>query len=192
MKTVIFRGMYMETTQTKEITPDTTMGEILNHYPSAKRALFQKYHIGGCSSCGYSLDQSLQEVMVNHRREKEVTNAIHHIYESYEFDKKIQITPTDLKAKLDNGEKIHLVDVREDWELEIANIPNSHLLTQQLAYEILQKWDKQSMIVFYCHTGARSLEAASYFKGHGLPNCYSLSGGIDQFSTDVDPSISKY
>ena len=54
-----------------EIKPEMTMGEILTHYPSAKRALFQKYHIGGCSSCGFAMEDTLTEVFVNHRREPE-------------------------------------------------------------------------------------------------------------------------
>ncbi len=182
----------MSFTVSKEITPETTMGEILQHYPSAKRALFQKYHIGGCSSCGYSLDETLREVMVNHRREKEVQNAIQFIYESAEIDKKSQISPRELKEKLDRGEKIYLLDVREDWEIEIAKLPGSEILTQKLAYEILNKWDKNTQIVFYCHHGIRSLEAAAYFIGHGMPNVKSLSGGIERYSLEIDPSIPRY
>jgi rhodanese-related sulfurtransferase len=182
----------MSSIATKEITPETTMGEILESFPSAKRALFQKYHIGGCSSCGYSLDQSLTEVMVNHKRDKEVQNAIQFIYESAEIDRKSQITPAELKAKLDKGEKLHLIDVREDWEIETAKLPGSEVISQKLAYEILNKWDKDSQIVFYCHHGIRSLEAAAYFIGHGLPNVKSLSGGIDLYSQEIDSSIPRY
>jgi len=97
----------MNSTIQVEITPQTSMGDILNYYPSAKRALFQKYHIGGCSSCGYSLDESLEEVMLNHKREKEVGNAIKFIYESAEADKLLQITPGDLKVKLDSEVPIY-------------------------------------------------------------------------------------
>lgn len=176
----------------KEITPQTTMGEILENFPSAKRALFQKYHIGGCSSCGYSLDQTLTEVMINHKRDKEVENAIGFIYESAEIDRKSQISPLELKEKLDRGEKVFLVDVREDWEIEIAQLPNSEVITQKLAYEILNKWDKTSEVVFYCHHGIRSLEAAAYFIGHGMPNVKSLNGGIERYSLEVDPSIPRY
>ena len=92
----------MNTTLNKEITPEMKMGEILDIYPGAKRALFQKYHIGGCSSCGFSLDESLQEVFVNHRRDKEVDNAIKFIYDSAEVDRQMQISPKELKEKLKN------------------------------------------------------------------------------------------
>lgn len=182
----------MNSTSQVEITPTTSMGDIISSYPSAKRALFQKYHIGGCSSCGYSLDQSLEEVMLNHKREKEVQNAIKYIYESAEVDKLLQISPRELKEKLDSGNQILIVDVREDWEIEIAKLPNSEVISQKLAYEILNKMDKSSEVVFYCHHGLRSLEAASYFKGHGLPNVKSLKGGINLYSEEIDSSIPRY
>lgn len=182
----------MSAIQTKEIQPDMTMGEILSIYPSAKRALFQKYHIGGCSSCGFSLDETLEEVFVNHRRNKEVQNAIEYIYESAEVDKLMQISPKELSERLGHGEEIKLVDVREDWEIEIASLPNSEIITQKLAYDILNKWDKNTTIVFYCHHGMRSLEAASYFKGHGLPNVKSLTGGVDLWASEIDSSMKRY
>jgi rhodanese-related sulfurtransferase len=185
-------GEFMSSASTVEITPDMKMGDILGRFPSAKRALFQKYHIGGCSSCGYSMDQSLEEVMINHKRDKEVQNAIQHIYESAEVDRLMQIEPADLHKRLQSEEGIKLVDVREDWEADIVKLPGSELITQKLAYEILQKWDKNTTIVFFCHHGQRSLEAASYFKGHGLVNAKSLTGGIDRYSTEIDPSLPRY
>ncbi|MCB1179865.1 MAG: hypothetical protein KDK36_19975 [Leptospiraceae bacterium] len=182
----------MSDTITKEITPKMTMGEIIDEYPSAKRVLFQKYHVGGCSSCGYSLEETLEEVMVNHRRDKEISNAINFIYESAEIDRQSQLSPKEFKEMIDKGEDVKIIDIREDWEIEAASIPGSMIITQQLAYEILHKWDKNTKIVFYCHHGIRSLEAASYFKGHGLPNVKSLTGGIDKFSEEIDSSIPKY
>ena len=175
-----------------EIKKDMTMGDIITHYPSAKRALFQKYHVGGCSSCGYALDETLEEVMINHKRDKEVGNAISFIYESAEIDKQMQLEPTELKQKLENGETVRMVDVREDWEADIVKFPDSELINQNLAYEILNKWDKNTLVVFYCHQGMRSLEAASYFKGHGLPNVKSLSGGIDRYAAEVDTTLARY
>ncbi|MCE9501924.1 MAG: sulfurtransferase, partial [Leptospira sp.] len=97
-----------------------------------------------------------------------------------------------LKKKLDSGETVHLVDVREDWEAEKVKFPASQLITQKLAYEILNNWDKNDLIVFFCHHGSRRLEAASYFKGHGLPNVKSLTGGIDRYAVEIDPSLPRY
>ena len=52
--------------------------------------------------------------------------------------------------------------------------------------------DKNTEVIFYCHHGIRSLEAASYFKGHGLPNVKSLKGGIESYTMEVDSSIPRY
>ena len=115
-----------------------------------------------------------------------------HIYDSAKVDREMQITPSELKSKLDASEEVHLIDVREDWEIEIASLANSEVISQKLAYEILNKWDKNSTIVFVCHHGQRSLEAASYFKGHGLPNVKSLSGGLDIWAQEIDKDMKRY
>ncbi len=174
---------------TTEIKSDMQMQEIMQHYPGAKRALFQKYHIGGCSSCGFSPTDTLEQVFVNHHRPTEVPQAINWILESARLDAEMQIAPTQLKQEMDDWK---VIDVREEFEAEQATIPGSHLLTRELAYEMMQKWPKDTKIAFYCHTGMRSLEAAVYFKGHGLPNVKSLSGGIDRWAQEVDTSIPRY
>ena len=155
---------------TKEINPEMTMMEIMDIYPGAKRALFQKYHIGGCSSCGFAPTDSLEEVFIKHNRPDSVGEAIDYIYESARVDEEMQIDPTELKSKLDAGETWKVIDVREPFEIQLAELPGSEMLTREMAYEILHKWEKDTNIVFYCHVGQRSLEAASYFKGQGKAN----------------------
>ncbi len=165
----------------KTITPDMTMQDILTHYPSAKRALFQKFHIGGCSSCGYSLSETLEEVLVNHNRAQAVNQAIEQIYESARVDEMMQIAPGELRQEMAGGIEWKLIDVREDYEAEEQPMPGSEMLTQELAYTMMQKWPRDTRIVFFCSHGQRSLEAASYFKGHGLPNVKSLKGGMERW-----------
>ena len=176
----------------KQISQNMQMQEIMEVYPGAKRALFQKYHIGGCSSCGFSPTDTLQQVFINHNRPTEVDSAIAWIYESARVDEEMQIEPSVLKAELDAGLPWKVIDVRDEMEAEIVALPGSELITRELAYEILQKWPKDTKIAFYCHSGVRSLEAASYFKGHGLPNVKSLKGGIDRWAVEIDPSLPRY
>lgn len=176
----------------QQIRPDMTMEQILTLYPSARRALFQKYHIGGCSSCGYSLSDTLEQVMIKHNRLQHLEQAIEDIYESARVDEAMQIEPQELKQSLDAGEAWRIIDVRDPFEAEIAAIPGSELLTRELAIEMIQKWPKDTKVVFYCHSGMRSLEATSYFKGHGLVNAKNLKGGIDRWSVEIDPSIPRY
>ena len=75
-------------TQVKEITPQSTMAEVLEAYPGAQRLLFQRYHIGGCSSCGFSPSDTLEAVL----RAKNVLDAgevVAEIKTSYEADQKL-------------------------------------------------------------------------------------------------------
>ncbi len=176
----------------KELNPEMEMAEIMDIYPGAKRAMFQKYHIGGCSSCGFAPTDTLEQVMINHNRGGQTQEAIEWIYESAKVDEAMQIDPAELKSQLDNGTEWKIFDIREDFEIEIAKLEKSEILTQEIAYEMMQKWPKDTNIVFYCHTGVRSLEAASYFKGHGLPNVKSLKGGIDRWSQEIDSSVARY
>lgn len=168
----------MSEVQTKPISPDTRMEEILAHYPSAKRALFQKFHIGGCSSCGYQMSETLEEVLINHNRANMVSEAIEQIYESARVDEMMQISAEQLRAELADWK---LIDVRDEFEAETQPMPGSEFLSQELAYEMMQKWPRDTKIVFFCSHGHRSLEAASYFKGHGLPNVKSLKGGMESW-----------
>lgn len=179
-------------TQQIEITPDMQMGDIINVYPSAKRALFQKYHIGGCQSCGYSLDETLEQVFINHNRPTMVNEAIEQIYESARVDEEMQMSPQELKKAVDSGEDWKIIDVRDPYEVEVAPFPGAEVLTREMAGEMLHSWPKDTKIVFFCHVGIRSLEAASYFKGHNMPNVKSLKGGIDRWAVEIDNSIPRY
>ena len=56
----------------------------------------------------------------------------------------------------------------------------------------MMSWSKDTPIVFYCHLGERSLDAASYFAAHGFSNARSMTGGIDAWSLEVDPAAPRY
>jgi rhodanese-related sulfurtransferase len=64
-------------------------------------------------------------------------------------------------------------------------------MTEALAQEMM-RWAKDTPIVFYCHMGQRSLDAASYFAGHGFTNIHSMTSGIDAWSIEVDSSVPRY
>jgi len=85
-----------------------------------------------------------------------------------------------------------LVDVRTDEEYAIAKIPGAVLInTLEQAQEILNL-PKDTPIVFHCHHGMRSLQAAGYFREKGCTNVFNLAGGIEAWSLDVDPSVPRY
>ncbi|MCI0343445.1 MAG: hypothetical protein L0216_20250 [Planctomycetales bacterium] len=179
------------TTRTREITPKSTMGEVLETYPSAKRALFQAYHIGGCHSCGYELGEALENVCASHGLE-DVSEVIEFIKKSQEQDDKVQVSAREVAEMVRSRVPFKFLDVRSEEEWQVAKISGAQLVTEQLVQEIMTSWPKDTTIVVHCHHGMRSLDAASYLIGHGFQNVRSLAGGIDAWSREVDPTVPTY
>jgi rhodanese-related sulfurtransferase len=174
---------------TATIDPNLSMRDLLAQYPGAQRALFRSYHIGGCSSCGFRPDETLAEVCARNDN-LAVDDVAKTILSAHEADQNMQISPADAAAFVKSG-KAKLVDVRTREEFDAVHIPGSEFLTQELMHE-LGGWPKDQLIIFVCHHGIRSLDAASYFAGHGLDNVRSLTGGIDAYSIEVDSSLPRY
>jgi rhodanese-related sulfurtransferase len=175
---------------TTSIDPNIPMRELLAAFPGARRALFVKYHIGGCSSCGFSPDETLAGVCARNEN-LPVDEAVAHILQSHEQDLKMQIAPADLAARLKSG-AVKLLDIRTREEFDAARIDGASLFTQELMQEIMTTWDKAASFVIVDHDGSRSLDAVSYFAGHGFENVKALRGGIDAWSVEVDPSVPRY
>ena len=173
------------------IDPNITMQELLQAFPGAQRALFRKYHIGGCSSCGFQPAETLAQVCERNER-LPVTEVMDHIQSSHEADLRMQISPGELDAQLKSEASVRLVDVRTREEFEAVHIEGSILLSQELMQEGLMKWDRAQPLVLIDHLGTRSLDAAAYFAGHGFENVKSLRGGIDAWSRDVDTGLPRY
>lgn len=104
----------------------------------------------------------------------------------------LEITPIDVKKMLDKKENFFLLDVREPQELQLAAIKQAVLLDRPLAEKIITTYPKDTKLVFTCHHGNRSLQAARYFKSQGFSNSLSMAGGIEAWSNKVDPSIALY
>ena len=162
------------------IVESMKMSEVLEQFPSAKRALFQGFHIGGCNSCGYSMEDSIQEVCDKHG--KNVSEVIEHIYKSEEIDQAMRIEAEAAHEWISN-EKVEIIDVREPYEAEQGQIENSRLLDRPLLGEIMNTWPKETKILAYCASGQRSAEFASYLIGHGFENVKTLEGGITAFQS---------
>jgi rhodanese-related sulfurtransferase len=86
-----------------------------------------------------------------------------------------------------------LLDVREPWEFQTANIPNSLLMPMgEVASRAHTELDPDAPIVVMCHHGARSLNVALWLRDQGFTHAQSLSGGIDAWSRSIDPEIPRY
>jgi rhodanese-related sulfurtransferase len=178
-------------TVTETIGPQTTMREVLEAYPGAQRALFRRYHIGGCSSCGFSPEETLEQVCLRNGG-LNVHEALDHIKTSHEQDAKVLISPTELAELLSRDKSVRLVDVRSREEFEAVHIEGSKLLAQPTMQEILAEGTNTRPVVIVDHQGKHALDAAAYFMGHGLQNVRCLRGGIDAWAQEIDPGIRRY
>lgn len=175
---------------TAKITTRSTMQAILEAYPSAQRALFIRYHIGGCASCGYKPDHTLEEVAHRHRV-ADVEAFLRFIEHADEVDRRIQVSPRDVAAARRSAAPPRLIDVRTPSEWELARIDGATLLTEKLANEMMG-WAKDTEIVFFSHHGHRSLDSAAYVAGYGFRNARSMMGGIEAWSLEVDAGVPRY
>ena len=171
------------------IEPTITMRELVSQFPGAQRALFRAYHIGGCASCGFQPEETLAEVCTRNEN-LPVDKVIETLQTAREADERLQVAPKEASELVKAG-KAKLLDVRSQEEWNAVHIPESTFFTQELMHE-LGGWPKDQLIIFVCHHGVRSLDAAAYFAGHGLENVRTLRGGIDAWSMEVDDSLPRY
>ena len=170
-----------------EIVATTTMGEIHQAYPSAKVGLFQRYHIGGCDSCGYKPTETLEQVRHNFAIQDSLVEIGNVIRGSAEVFESLHISARELTAARDAGEQLTLVDARTRAEYDSGNPAGSRLITVELTFEILDSWPKETCLVFYSNDGRRSLDKASYFRAYGFPHARSLTGGLAGWDPDLLP-----
>jgi rhodanese-related sulfurtransferase len=107
----------------------------------------------------------------------------------------VEISPQDVKRRMDAGEKLHLIDVREPQENSITRIPGSHLVPMRTVPATLQQLEAladEAPLIVYCHHGVRSLNVVNWLRQQGLEACHSLAGGIDRWSIEIDASVPRY
>ena len=173
-----------------EITANMSMASLLDLYPGARRALFSAFHIGGCQSCSYALEDSLEKVC--QKNDLKTEDALHCLLESQKHDRAMLISPEDLDNLLKSGEKITLLDTRTREEYDAVTLPDAQFMTQNLQTTIFADYDAQQKIILLDHQGRSILDHCAWFRGHGLKETFGLDGGIDRYARDIDPSIPRY
>jgi rhodanese-related sulfurtransferase len=104
-----------------------------------------------------------------------------------------EITPEEVKRKLDQSEEFTLLDVREPWEFETAIISGAKLLPMgDVPSRAHQELDPENHIVVICHHGVRSLNVTAWLRQQGFEQAQSMQGGIDAWSRRVDGSVPLY
>jgi rhodanese-related sulfurtransferase len=104
-----------------------------------------------------------------------------------------QITATELKARMDAGEDVQLIDVREPHEYEFAKIPGAKLIPMGEIMSRIDELDPSREAVLHCHAGGRSARVIEALQRSGYEGeLANLAGGITAWSHEVDPSVSTY
>jgi sulfur-carrier protein adenylyltransferase/sulfurtransferase len=104
----------------------------------------------------------------------------------------VEITPRELTARLTRGEDLQLIDVREQFEWDIARIPGARLVPLATLPEAIDGLDRTREVVVYCKGGTRSRAAASHLADAGFARVANLSGGILRWREEVDPTLPRY
>jgi rhodanese-related sulfurtransferase len=172
--------------QLTDLSTATPMGMILETLPGARRALFSRYHLGGCQSCAFSNEETLAELC--QRAELNEVEVLEHLLASHEHDSALLMEPAEAREKL---EALRLIDIRTREEHEAVSIPGSVFFTQELQQQLFSG-DPETMILLYDHSGRNVLDQVAWFRGHGLKQTFGLHGGIDAWSREIDPSIPRY
>lgn len=103
-----------------------------------------------------------------------------------------QVSPRELKARLDAGEQPVILDVREPWELAVASLPGTvHIPLRDLARRVTEL-DASCDVVVMCRSGGRSQQAAQFLATRGFAHVSNLDGGILAWSREVDPTVASY
>lgn len=102
------------------------------------------------------------------------------------------IAPAELSMRLARRDPILLLDVREEWEHAIAHLDGATLVPMAAIPARAASLDRALEVVVYCHHGTRSAMVAEYLRASGFPRVLNLTGGIDRWSREVDPSVPRY
>lgn len=105
-----------------------------------------------------------------------------------------EITVTDLKERLDRGEPVAVIDVREPWEWELGNLApyGARLIPLGQLADRIDELDPEVETVLQCRSGARSADALLFLQANGFRHLYNLKGGILAWAGEVDPSLPRY
>ena len=105
----------------------------------------------------------------------------------------LEITPHEVKQRLDAGEKLRLIDVREPFEFQQARIEGSELIPMRSVPQALPSLDTEAApLIVFCHHGMRSLQVVSWLREQGVERCSSMAGGIDRWSLEIDSTVPRY
>lgn len=168
----------------------STMKEVESLFPFARSLLHSKFHLGGCANCGYEPNETIEQVAAKHSKDAQA--MVTTLNDGIADMQKSEITIEEFSDLQKRNAKILIVDVREDWEFELARIPNSILLAEKNFGQTVAHSKNVECVIVVCHHGLRSMNATLYLRENGIANAKSLQGGVDAYSAKLDNSVPRY
>jgi adenylyltransferase/sulfurtransferase len=104
----------------------------------------------------------------------------------------MQISVKEVNERIARGDKLFLVDVREQWEYDLCRIAGAKLIPLGALPANLNTLLDADEVICYCHHGIRSLDAAAWLRQQGVESAKSMAGGIERWSTEIDPQVPRY
>ena len=104
----------------------------------------------------------------------------------------MQISAKEVNERVGRGDKLLLVDVREQWEYDLSKIPGAKLIPLGTLPANLNTLLDADEVICYCHHGMRSLDAAVWLRQQGVESAKSMAGGLERWSVEVDPQVPRY
>ncbi len=104
----------------------------------------------------------------------------------------MQISVKEVNERVARGDKLFLVDVREQWEYALCRIAEAKLIPLGTLPANLNTLLDADEVICYCHHGIRSLDAAVWLRQQGIESAKSMAGGIERWSVEVDPNVPRY
>ena len=174
-----------------EFTLDTPMKEVEAKFPFSRSLLHAKFHVGGCSACGYEPQETIAEVAAKHAKDAEA--MVEALNGGVGEMKACELSAGELSTLLaQRGGEVLLVDVREAWEFELTHLKGSVLLGETNMEQMFERARAASDVILICHHGMRSLNATLFFRQNGISQARSLRGGVDAYAREVDGSLPRY
>ena len=98
-----------------------------------------------------------------------------------------------MRTRLEGGESLRLIDVREPGEYAMARIDGAELIPMRAMPQHLSDLEESDeLLIVFCHHGVRSLSVVEWLRRKGVDKCQSMSGGIDLWSQAIDPAVPRY
>jgi rhodanese-related sulfurtransferase len=107
----------------------------------------------------------------------------------------LELTPQEIQALRNSGEKLSFIDVREPDEWALSRLEGATLIpmgTVPTNLQAIENDAEEAALIVYCHHGMRSLQVVAWLRERGVACCYSMTGGIDRWSREIDSSVPQY